>query len=694
MKLFFPPSVFFTPDFGRSDILHSNLPAKYILSTSFKNKTLPLWENKIGQGFPITSEGIIGTFYLQNLLIFSIFPFKIAIPLNYLVTFTIAALGMYLLLQKLNADKYASILGAVSYTFCASMMLHVQHINFIQSASLLPIILLFIINFLEKPKIAKGFLISFLFSQLFFAGFIQIFTYAVIIFFIFIFFYNTYVVKKRLIRTIFSCLLIILFSLSLSAVQLLPSYELIKESDRQEGVEPSKILDAFPLFPRNFQSYLNPSILGNASNGTYNSNDWKKNGIYWENTAYIGKIPLFLAIASIILILMKRPKNAYSPITITLIITILLSLGRFSPTHIFFSFPPLNFFRVPSRFILFTQLFAVLLSVYFLKNLNMKKTIQNIIITCLITITFADIWINWQNYNPTFSADDLFKDPQIIKSLKDKDNFRIFSIGAPKNWNQIFLESGWKGKEPYYYFFRNAQDQNLNLLYNTTQFAMFETLPTRRYQLQQSIIKNNIKVENNTLKIESLAKKNLDFANVKYLITTSPVEGEYEQIAKLEKGDLFYFVYESQSTAHKLNFFYDFQIASTVGDYPRLMGDNSLQKTLILEKDPNLVMDDAQNSITTQEDKNGYLRLSAQTQKTGLLANSQSFYPGWIAKIDGVETEIYAANINSQAIIVPEGSHTVEFIYKPVSFKIGLTISLISFLILIVIGAKSLKVLQ
>ena len=170
IHLFFPPSVFTTPDFGRSDILHSNIPAKLILSQNLKSGNLPLWENKIGQGYPVLAEGIAGTFYIQNLIIFTTLPFEFAIPTNYLVTYLISAFGVYLLARKLKAQKGVAVLVSLSYTFCASLMLHVQHINFIQSASLLPIILLAIVNFFEKPNLKKGLLTSFLFSQLFFAG--------------------------------------------------------------------------------------------------------------------------------------------------------------------------------------------------------------------------------------------------------------------------------------------------------------------------------------------------------------------------------------------------------------------------------------------------------------------------------------------------------------------------------------------
>src|SRR3990167_5793780 len=94
VRLYFPPSIFVTPDFGRSDLLHLNLPNKFVLSQNLRSFKFPLW---------------------QNIIIFSALPFEIAIPTLYLVTFLISALGMYSLLRSLNINEYSSIFGAVSF---------------------------------------------------------------------------------------------------------------------------------------------------------------------------------------------------------------------------------------------------------------------------------------------------------------------------------------------------------------------------------------------------------------------------------------------------------------------------------------------------------------------------------------------------------------------------------------------------
>jgi uncharacterized membrane protein YfhO len=50
-------------------------------------------------------------------------------------------------------------------------------------------------------------------------------------------------------------------------------------------------------------------------------------------------------------------------------------------------------------------------------------------------------------------------------------------------------------------------------------------------------------------------------------------------------------------------------------------------------------------------------------------------YPGWKARIDGKEVSLRYGDILFRTIYLPAGEHTVEFLYQPVSFCVGLIIS-------------------
>ncbi|MGH2370321.1 MAG: YfhO family protein, partial [Chloroflexota bacterium] len=74
------------------------------------------------------------------------------------------------------------------------------------------------------------------------------------------------------------------------------------------------------------------------------------------------------------------------------------------------------------------------------------------------------------------------------------------------------------------------------------------------------------------------------------------------------------------------------------------------------------------------------VRLEATARQNAMLFLADLAYPGWKAYLDGVETPIYRANYLFRAVYVPAGRHTVEFVYRPLSFRLGLLITLVALL--------------
>ena len=83
------------------------------------------------------------------------------------------------------------------------------------------------------------------------------------------------------------------------------------------------------------------------------------------------------------------------------------------------------------------------------------------------------------------------------------------------------------------------------------------------------------------------------------------------------------------------------------------------------------------------------LKLYVENEKQSFLVVSDAYYKnGWVAKIDGKETEIFRTNHMLRGIVVPSGSHEITFTFMPKSFEAGNQIgrwsAILAFLLLFV----------
>jgi hypothetical protein len=79
-------------------------------------------------------------------------------------------------------------------------------------------------------------------------------------------------------------------------------------------------------------------------------------------------------------------------------------------------------------------------------------------------------------------------------------------------------------------------------------------------------------------------------------------------------------------------------------------------------------------------ENNNRLGLRVKAAGNALLVLSDTYYPGWKAFVDGKETKIYRADYAFRAIPLNDGTHQVEFVYDPMSFKLGAGVTLLGIL--------------
>jgi hypothetical protein len=101
---------------------------------------------------------------------------------------------------------------------------------------------------------------------------------------------------------------------------------------------------------------------------------------------------------------------------------------------------------------------------------------------------------------------------------------------------------------------------------------------------------------------------------------------------------------------------------------------------IVLEKEPPIKM--SGNNISKDE----YCKISsftpdkivieAKLSSPGFVVLTDNFYPGWEAKVNGTEGEIYRTNSIFKSVFVPSGINRIEFEFKPTYFYRNVYISL------------------
>jgi hypothetical protein len=70
--------------------------------------------------------------------------------------------------------------------------------------------------------------------------------------------------------------------------------------------------------------------------------------------------------------------------------------------------------------------------------------------------------------------------------------------------------------------------------------------------------------------------------------------------------------------------------------------------------------------------------IRAVTDSPAYLVLTDTWFPGWRARVNGMDQTVWRANHAFRAVWLPPGAHAVEFRYRPLSFWFGLGLSLLA----------------
>ncbi len=87
------------------------------------------------------------------------------------------------------------------------------------------------------------------------------------------------------------------------------------------------------------------------------------------------------------------------------------------------------------------------------------------------------------------------------------------------------------------------------------------------------------------------------------------------------------------------------------------------------------------------DDRTESVTVDAVAKRPGYLILDDSAYPGWKATLDGRAVAWHPANDNFRAVAIPAGSHVIRFSYRPASVLDGAIVTVLCALALIVLAA-------
>ncbi|OGY18996.1 MAG: hypothetical protein A2786_00980 [Candidatus Chisholmbacteria bacterium RIFCSPHIGHO2_01_FULL_52_32] len=663
-RLFFPePKVIYTVEIIGSDIWNVYYPIRHFLGESLKRGEIPFWAKGMGTGFPVQANGQVGTFFLPNLALYSLLPAWLAWNLTFVLAFFLGFLGSYLFFRKVGLSTVASLFSGFSFSFGGYFVARIIHMAPLQTALLLPWVFLAGEYLWEKPTRWRFIVFSFVLWQQIAAGHLQ-WVVVTLVGFVLFFWIHLFERRKEGSRLrIFWVVAALVLGFALAAPQILETWEFRKLSTRNAGLTSEDIF-VFPFSVRNLVTFVFPEHYGTPRNATYSADPTL--GLFWENTAYIGILPLiFLVVA-----LVKRNRKPWEWGMIVLgVVSLLLALGESSPLYFVHTLPVFNNFRGSARYLLLTTFAVTALAGAGLDRItdrlrNKQSVSVGVFPWMVMGLTVVDVGRFVFPYHSLVPVTEALKQPESAYEVPAGQ--RIFTdLSYLTFWKKAYLTNGWQDAVPFLYF-KNALDGNLSMVFDRFNTRPLAGLATRRQEAAGELRQELISATS-TEWVITPSNVGENFENLELTRTIRPPNDDLPTLS----------VYRNAGRLERFRFVSDYTVVDGIdGAVAAIEAGYPLATSVILESDPGESFEELSRAeIKVLEDLDQRLVLRTNTDKKALLVVADSFYPAWEATINGVETEILPANVDQRAVVVPPGENTIEFRYVPRDFFRGVAVS-------------------
>lgn len=736
---------------GGGDLAGFLYPTYRFAAEWWRRGVIPLWNPQLFGGQPFVGDIQSGLFYPLNLItFFTLNPLTYRdMELLSVAHFAVAGIGMYALLRwgrlgsgqdsnSKNLSRTACLAGALAFEYSDLFITHFGNLNLIASAAWLPPVFLFFMrstnHVQEDPpnrslfwRIFPASAASGVFLAVsFLAGHIQSFLFVLLALALFTV-YRSAMARSSWLRIVSVFGVTVAIGLGLSGITLLPSVEMARASIRSSFTYEDAA--QFSLPPAELVGLLVPGFFGRGPQAAWGP--WQR-----VEVGYLGVLPLFLASLSLVL----RRNSRTSFFALLAIVGLVLALGGYSILHgwLYAFVPGFGQLRAPARFILLLDFALAVLAAVGLDALVSqlepapKATLHKIAAYApwvFLVVTAASggialaILILGQGQDPVLysriaNAANSLAFFVLLSGLslallvmRDREMLRpklvsvcavaliffdLFSLGA-------YVDIGLSDPSAAY----NREDVVSFLQSQPGAFRIDSRTDAQGTWLPDTALLYDLADVNgdNPLVLadfdhfwEALggrANRMYDLMNIKYVLArrSTPLDAKFRRVFDGQSGIS---IYEDTNAQPRAWVVYSSQLSDEpAGTFDRLKSPDFDPGGTVILQGPGAKSLQGTGLPASEARVTGYgpneIDVTAIATQEGYLVVSEVYYPGWTARLDGIPAQVYRADALFRAIYLPPGQHQVSLVYDPVSFKLGMAISALTFLVVIGSGVNLLR---
>jgi len=648
---------------------------------------LPLWNPHQSLGGPFLATVQVGALYPPN-WIHGVLPSQTAFVVLVLLHFAIAAIGAALLASAFGAGRFGGALAGLVYAGSNNLLASVYSPPLLYAAAWAPLLLYFVDRIVAGPSAGRVIGLAFSVSLMLLAGWPYTFAMTALAASI----YGgalllSQAIRRRAIpwRAVASLVLAVAAGFALAAPQLLPTQELLVRSCRALGsvVEGQAIFVDRPHDPT----------------------------LFWRGFARLGHndgVPGWAAVVlAAFAVLLPGGRTRIGLLFGIGVLALLASFPNHWPVYGWLrELPLLGDFRFPFRYRFILSLaLSIGAGVGVARAMHVvegrawvgRAVAASALVLCLATMTI-----------PTLR--DARPYARSIPTPEPVDG-QLTSLGAE-------ISPGERGRV---YWAERANkrgvDFGVDVLYDMEPLTLARTAEMITFfetGRPRTLLSLPHELDARSLGGDSVAApfyghigipadgsraEVLDWLSARWIVTAAPPRWLAERYRRVSPLDAEFAVFENPGALPRA-----YRVPGALKEPPRLraalkgmLGDAfDMRKHVLLEDPPRALLaaavaggDDPEAVVHIEHYAPERVVLRTDGRRAGVVVLTDAFYPGWKAELDGKAVPILRANLAFRGVAVPPGSHEIEMVYRPTSFRWGVALAVLALTALSAAGIRS-----